>query len=101
MTPEIPPLVVGIDGSERSDAFALAARLADPDQHVLLVHVRRDDRSANLTALRIRPERSAGQRLARSCAPPRTRVVVVPAGSAAAHHADPAAPAITQPDPGA
>ena len=52
MTPEIPPLVVGIDGSERSlDALALAARLADPGQHVLLIHVRRSGRSSNLTAL--------------------------------------------------
>ena len=46
MTPEVPPLVVGIDGSERSlDALA--------------------------------------------------------AGSTVAHHADPAAPAMTQPDPAA
>jgi nucleotide-binding universal stress UspA family protein len=52
MTPEIPPLVVGIDGSERSlDALALAARLADPDQHVLLIHVRRNGRPSNVTAL--------------------------------------------------
>jgi nucleotide-binding universal stress UspA family protein len=52
MTPEIPPLVVGIDGSERSlDALALAARLADPGQHVLLIHVRRNGRSSSLTAL--------------------------------------------------
>jgi nucleotide-binding universal stress UspA family protein len=52
MTPAVPPLVVGIDGSERSlDALALAARLADPGQHVLLIHVRRNGRSSNLTAL--------------------------------------------------
>jgi nucleotide-binding universal stress UspA family protein len=52
MTPEIPPLVVGIDGFERSlDALALAARLADPGQQVLLIHVRRNDRSSNPTAL--------------------------------------------------
>ena len=52
MTPEVRPLVVGIDGSERSlDALALAARLADPGQQVLLIHVRRNGRSSNLTAL--------------------------------------------------
>jgi nucleotide-binding universal stress UspA family protein len=34
------PLVVGVDGSERSrDALALATRLADPGQQVLLAHV--------------------------------------------------------------
>jgi nucleotide-binding universal stress UspA family protein len=34
------PLVVGVDGSERSrDALALAARLSDGGQNVLLVHV--------------------------------------------------------------
>jgi hypothetical protein len=75
MTPATAPLVVGIDGCERSlDALALAARLADPGRHVLLIHVRRDGRSSNLTALQA-------------------------AGSAVAHHVDPAAPAITQPDP--
>jgi nucleotide-binding universal stress UspA family protein len=52
MTPAAAPLVVGIDGSERSlDALALAARLADPGQHVPLIHVRRNGRSSNLTAL--------------------------------------------------
>jgi nucleotide-binding universal stress UspA family protein len=52
MTPAVPPLLVGIDGSERSlDALALAARLADPGQHVLHIHVRRNGRSSNLTAL--------------------------------------------------
>ena len=52
MTPEVRPLVVGIDGSERSlDALALAARLADPGQQVLLIHVRRDGRSSNLAAV--------------------------------------------------
>jgi nucleotide-binding universal stress UspA family protein len=34
-----PPLVVGVDGSERSrDALALAARLAEPGQRVVLVY---------------------------------------------------------------
>ena len=34
------PLVVGVDGSERSrDALALAAQLADPGQRMLLTHV--------------------------------------------------------------
>jgi nucleotide-binding universal stress UspA family protein len=52
MTPETTPIIVGIDGSERSlDALALAARLADPGQQVLLIHVRRDGRSSNLAAL--------------------------------------------------
>lgn len=52
MTPEVRPLVVGIDGSERSlDALALAARLADPGQQGLLIHIRRNGRSSNLTAL--------------------------------------------------
>lgn len=52
MTPDVPPLVVGIDGSERSlDALALAARLADAGQHVLHIHVCRNGRSSNLTAL--------------------------------------------------
>jgi nucleotide-binding universal stress UspA family protein len=52
MTPETTPIIVGIDGSERSlDALALAARLAGPGQHALLVHVRRSGRPPNLTAL--------------------------------------------------
>ena len=43
------PLVVGVDGTERSrDALALAARLADPDQRVLLTHVHPYGRLANL-----------------------------------------------------
>lgn len=34
-------VVVGVDGSHRSrDALALAATLAEPDQHILLAHVR-------------------------------------------------------------
>jgi nucleotide-binding universal stress UspA family protein len=38
---EIPPIVVGVDGSEGSrDALALAARLVQPGQHLLLAHVR-------------------------------------------------------------
>jgi nucleotide-binding universal stress UspA family protein len=41
---------------------------------------------------------SVSRALVRSAACP---VVVVPAGSAVAHHADPVALAITQPDPGA
>lgn len=52
MTLQIPPVVVGIDGSERSlDALALAARLADRRQQVRLIHVRRNGRSSNLAAL--------------------------------------------------
>jgi nucleotide-binding universal stress UspA family protein len=52
MIPETTPLVVGIDGSERSlDALVLAAQLADSDQHVQLSHVRRSGRSSNATAL--------------------------------------------------
>jgi nucleotide-binding universal stress UspA family protein len=52
MTPETTPLVVGIDGAERSlDALVLAAQLANPDQHVLLSHVRRSGRPSNVTAL--------------------------------------------------
>jgi nucleotide-binding universal stress UspA family protein len=40
MTSNASPVVVGVDGSERSrDAVELAARLADPGQPVLLVHV--------------------------------------------------------------
>jgi nucleotide-binding universal stress UspA family protein len=43
------PLVVGVDGSERSrDALALAARLADPGQRVLLAHVHPYDRLSNV-----------------------------------------------------
>lgn len=43
------PLVVGVDGSERSrDALALATRLADPDQRLLLTHVHNFGRLANL-----------------------------------------------------
>lgn len=43
------PLVVGVDGSERSrDALALAARLAHPGQPVLLTHVHSYGRVANL-----------------------------------------------------
>lgn len=43
------PLVVGVDGTERSrDALALAARLADPDQPVLLTHVHPYGQLANL-----------------------------------------------------
>jgi nucleotide-binding universal stress UspA family protein len=38
---EIPPIVVGVDGSEGSrDALTLAARLVQPGQHLLLAHVR-------------------------------------------------------------
>jgi nucleotide-binding universal stress UspA family protein len=52
MTPDTTPIIVGIDGSGRSlDAVALAARLADPGQHALLVHVRRSGWPSNLTAL--------------------------------------------------
>lgn len=37
-----PPLIVGIDGSERSrDVLALAARLAESGQSMLLAHVHR------------------------------------------------------------
>ena len=37
---EVAPLIVGVDGSERSrDALALAVQLAEPDQGVLLAHV--------------------------------------------------------------
>jgi nucleotide-binding universal stress UspA family protein len=43
------PIVVGVDGSERSrDALALATRLADPGQHVLLTHVHGYGRLSNL-----------------------------------------------------
>jgi nucleotide-binding universal stress UspA family protein len=43
------PLVVGVDGTERSrDALALAAQLADSDQRVLLTHVHPYGRLANL-----------------------------------------------------
>ena len=36
----VAPLIVGVDGSERSvDALALAVRLAEPGQRVVLVHV--------------------------------------------------------------
>jgi nucleotide-binding universal stress UspA family protein len=41
---------------------------------------------------------SVSRALVRSAACP---VVVLPAGSTVAHHADPAAPALTQPDPAA
>src|SRR5687767_7705258 len=45
------PLVVGVDGTERSrDALALAARLADPGQRVLLTHVHSYGRLSNLLA---------------------------------------------------
>jgi nucleotide-binding universal stress UspA family protein len=45
------PLVVGVDGTERSrDALALAARLADPGQRVLLTHVHPYGRLSNLLA---------------------------------------------------
>jgi len=37
---QTPPVVVGVDGTERSqDALALASRLADPEQRLLLTHV--------------------------------------------------------------
>src|SRR5688572_18769761 len=40
MIPLTTPLVVGIDGTERScDALALAARLADPGERILLTYV--------------------------------------------------------------
>ena len=43
------PLVVGVDGTERSrDALALAARLAEPGQRVLLTHVHPYGRLSNL-----------------------------------------------------
>jgi nucleotide-binding universal stress UspA family protein len=43
------PIVVGVDGSERShDAVVLAARLAGPGQELLLVHVHPYGRLANL-----------------------------------------------------
>jgi nucleotide-binding universal stress UspA family protein len=43
------PLVVGVDGSERSrDALALATRLADPCQQILLTHVHDYGRVSNL-----------------------------------------------------
>lgn len=43
------PLVVGVDGSERSrDALALAAQLADPGQRMLLIHVHAHGRLVNL-----------------------------------------------------
>jgi hypothetical protein len=36
----VAPLIVGVDGSERSaDALALAARLAEPGQRLVLAHV--------------------------------------------------------------
>jgi nucleotide-binding universal stress UspA family protein len=38
---EVPPVVVGVDGSERSrDALALATRLVEPGQRLLVAHVR-------------------------------------------------------------
>jgi nucleotide-binding universal stress UspA family protein len=43
------PVVVGVDGSERSrDALALAARLAEPEQQILLTHVHGYGRLSNL-----------------------------------------------------
>jgi nucleotide-binding universal stress UspA family protein len=43
------PLVVGVDGTERSrDALALATRLADPGQRLLLTHVHNYGRLSNL-----------------------------------------------------
>ena len=43
------PIVVGVDGSERSrDALALATRLADPGQQLLLTHVHAYGRISNL-----------------------------------------------------
>ncbi len=52
MKPETSPLVVGIDGSQRSlDALALAARLAEPGQHLLLIHVHQGGRLSNLAAV--------------------------------------------------
>jgi nucleotide-binding universal stress UspA family protein len=39
-TVEVAPLIVGVDGSERAtDALALAARLAEPGQRLVLAHV--------------------------------------------------------------
>ena len=72
MAPELTPLVVGIDGS------VLGSRGYGSLRSALLGSVSRA--------------------LVRSAACP---VVVLPAGSAVAHHVDPAALAITQPDPGA
>jgi nucleotide-binding universal stress UspA family protein len=60
MTPETSPLVVGIDGAQRSlDALALVARLAEPGQHVLLVHVHQNGRLTNLTAVQAFLDRDA------------------------------------------
>jgi nucleotide-binding universal stress UspA family protein len=43
------PLVVGVDGSRRSgDAVSLAIALADPDQQILLTHVRPHGRLSSL-----------------------------------------------------
>jgi nucleotide-binding universal stress UspA family protein len=49
MVSQTSPIVVGVDGTERSrDALALAARLAEPGQRVLLTHVHPYDRLSNL-----------------------------------------------------
>jgi hypothetical protein len=46
------PLVVGVDGPERSrDALALAARLADPGQQLLLTLVHGYGRLSNLLSI--------------------------------------------------
>ena len=46
---ETSPLVVGVDGTERShDALALASRLADPEQRLLLTHVHEYGRLSSL-----------------------------------------------------
>ena len=51
MTPSTKPIVVGVDGSERSrDALALAGRLGDPGQRVVLTFVHPYGRLANLLA---------------------------------------------------
>ena len=49
VTSHTTPIVVGVDGTERSrDALALAGRLADPGQRVLLTHVHPYGRLSNL-----------------------------------------------------
>jgi hypothetical protein len=47
------PVVVGVDGSERSnDALALAARLAEPEQRVLVTYVHQYGPVSNLLSSR-------------------------------------------------
>jgi nucleotide-binding universal stress UspA family protein len=78
MTVQAAPLIVGIDGSERSrDALALAALLADPGQQVLLVHVHPYGRLSSLLS------RGDYERLAREVAHSALTVVQDSAGPAA------------------